>query len=206
MSGPVHKILRVDSSPRSTISVTRAMSDEVVACLLEQWPTAEVMERDVSMGMPCLNEPWITASRTEPDLRTEGQNARLELSDEMVSELKEADVVLIGVPLYNFGIPASLKSWVDLVCRSRDTFRYSEAGPEGLLKNKKAYLLFASNGTPVGAPEDFASRYMNYVLYFLGFENISLIAADEFAENEVAKCKGVRTMIRKEMLKEREAA
>ena len=86
---------------------------------------------------------------------------------------------MIGVPVYNFGIPASLKAWVDLVARARETFRYSENGPVGLLEGKKAYILLASGGTPVGSDVDFASNYLKFILGFLGITDVTVIAADQ---------------------------
>ena len=83
------------------------------------------------------------------------------------------------MPVYNFAIPASLKAWVDLIARARRTFRYTEAGPEGLLKGKKAYLVVASGGVPVGSDYDFATGYLRHVLGFVGITDVTIIAADQ---------------------------
>src|SRR5690606_32013845 len=84
----------------------------------------------------------------------------------------------ITAPIYNFAIPASLKAWIDQVTRARRTFRYTEAGPEGLLKGKRAYIVFASGGVPLGSQVDFASGYLRHILGFIGITDVHFIAAD----------------------------
>jgi FMN-dependent NADH-azoreductase len=117
-----------------------------------------------------LDTDWVTANFTPPEERGEAERAALAESDALVAELKAADVLVIGVPIYNFGIPAALKAWVDLVARARVTFRYTEQGPVGLLTGKRAYLAVASGGTPVGSAIDFATGYLRHVLGFLGID------------------------------------
>jgi FMN-dependent NADH-azoreductase len=97
----------------------------------------------------------------------------------LIAELEAADTIVIGVPLYNFGIPAALKAWIDLIARARRTFRYTEAGPEGLLKDKKAYLVVASGGVPVGSDYDFATGYLRHVLGFVGITDVTVIDAGQ---------------------------
>ena len=99
----------------------------------------------------------------------------------MIEELKSADTIVIGVPIYNFGIPARLKAWIDLVARAGVTFRYTEAGPQGLLENKRAIIATASGGVPVGSPADFATTYLKQVLAFIGITDVTIIAADQLA-------------------------
>jgi FMN-dependent NADH-azoreductase len=96
-----------------------------------------------------------------------------------VDELKAAEVIVIGMPVYNFGIPAALKVWVDMVARARLTFRYTENGPEGLLKGKKVYLVVASGGVAVDSDVDFATPYMRHVLRFLGIDDIEVVTATQ---------------------------
>ncbi len=100
------------------------------------------------------------------------------MSDSLVAELKDADVLVIGVPIYNFNVPASLKAWIDMIARARLTFRYTENGPEGLLQGKKAYLVVATGGVPVGSPVDFATPYLKHALGFIGITDVEIIAAD----------------------------
>jgi FMN-dependent NADH-azoreductase len=97
--------------------------------------------------------------------------------------LKTADAVVIGVPVYNFSISAALKAWIDMVSRARLTFRYTENGPVGLLAGKKAYVVVATGGVPVGSPMDFATPYLRHALSFLGITDVEVIAADRVNSN-----------------------
>ena len=133
-------VLKVDSSARREGSVTRRLADRAIAELGEGGTEVTTIIRDVAAGLPVVDEAWVAANFTDPAERTAEQKARLALSDTLVAEVKAADVLLIGVPIYNFGIPAALKAWVDLIARARETFRYTENGPEGLLTDKRAIM------------------------------------------------------------------
>jgi len=173
-------ILRIDASARNSGSTTRQLTDQLVARLVEQGYGAAVTQRDLALTPPALlTENWVGANFTDDAERDDDQRAALALSDELIAELEAADTIIIGVPVYNFGIPAALKAWVDLIARARRTFRYTETGPEGLLKGKKAYLVVASGGVPVGSDYDFASRYMLQLLGFVGITDVQIIAADQ---------------------------
>jgi len=104
-------------------------------------------------------------------------------SDELVDELKNADTLVIGVPVYNFSIAATLKAWIDMIARARLTFRYTENGPVGLLEGKKAYLVVATGGVPVGSPMDFATPYLRHALSFVGIIDVEIVAADGVNNN-----------------------
>jgi FMN-dependent NADH-azoreductase len=110
-------------------------------------------------------------------------------SDELVAELRAADVLVIGLPIYNFGVPTSLKSWIDLVCRVGETFHYTENGPQGLLSGKTAYVTVASGGVPVGSPMDHATTYLTQVLNFIGITDITYIVATGLAQEPEAVVK-----------------
>lgn len=167
-------ILRIDSSPRKGASVSRALADKVVA----RFGASTVVERDVTAGLPVVGESWIGANFTPADDRTDAQKAELALSDSLVAELQAADVVVISLPIWNFGIPASLKAWVDLVARAGLTFSYTAEGPKGLLEGKRAVLVVASGGTEVDSQIDFATGYMRHVLGFIGIHDVDVVAAD----------------------------
>jgi len=98
-------------------------------------------------------------------------------TDALVAELKEADILVIGAPIYNFSVPTALKAWIDMIARARLTFRYTEKGVEGLLLNKKAYIVVPSGGVPVGSPVDFATPYLRHALAFVGIDDIEIVAA-----------------------------
>ncbi|MDW4497305.1 NAD(P)H-dependent oxidoreductase [Sulfitobacter sp. D35] len=170
-------VLHIDASARAEGSVSRRLSAEVAA----RFPGAEILRRDLAGGLPVLDAAWIGANVTPANGRTPSQREALALSDELVSELERADVVVIGLPIYNFGIPAALKTWVDLVARAGVTFRYTENGPEGLLTGKRAIVVLASGGTEVGSDIDFASGYLRHFLGFLGITAVEIIAADRLA-------------------------
>lgn len=173
-------ILRIDASARNAGSTTRQLTDQLVARLVEQGYGAAVTQRDLALTPPALlTEAWVGANFTDETERSDDQRAALAASDELIAELEAADTIVIGVPVYNFAIPAALKAWVDLIARARRTFRYTETGPEGLLKGKKAYLVIASGGVPVGSDYDFATGYLRHVLGFVGITDVSIIAADQ---------------------------
>jgi FMN-dependent NADH-azoreductase len=172
-------LLRIDSSARRAGSVSRALTDRIVARLAGEGD--KVVARDLGEGMPLLNEDLIGAIRSpEPD-RTPEQQELLALSDVLVAELQAADTLVIGMPIYNFGVPASLKAWIDLVARAGVTFRYTETGPIGLLSGKRVIVAVASGGTAVGSEIDFATSYLRHVLGFLGLSDITYVAADRLA-------------------------
>lgn len=176
-------ILRIDASMRRDGSVTRALTDRVVARL-----SGPVVTRDLADGMPAIDAGWIAANFTDPAERTEEQRSALALSDALVDELKVADTVVIGMPIYNFGVPAALKAWIDQVARARVTFRYTPEGPVGLLVGKRAIIVAASGGTEVGGEADFATPYLRHALGFLGIRDVDLVAADrQMARGDAAR-------------------
>lgn len=178
-------VLRIDSSARYEGSVTRDLADRLVAQLTEDG--GAVVTRDLSVNAPSfVNEAWVGANFTDAAERTEEQVQLLVESEALVQELEAADTLVIGVPIYNFGVPAALKAWVDMVARARRTFRYTENGPEGLLTGKKAYLVVASGGTAAGSEIDFATGYMRHVLGFIGITDVTLIAADQLMVDQDA--------------------
>ena len=171
-------VLRIDASARRTGSVTRDLNDKIIDKLSNS-DDVTVTTRDLADPLPLLTEEWIGANFTDPAERTEEQKETLALSDELVAELKAADILLIGLPIYNFGVPAALKAWVDLVARARETFRYSEYGPVGLLEGKRAIVTVASGGTEAGSSIDYATTYMKHVLSFIGITDVEFVSADQ---------------------------
>lgn len=175
---PGLRVLRVDASARHEGSITRQLAGLMVSELGERVPGLSVVSRDVSAGLPFVDAAWVGANLAEPDARDAAQRQALAKSDELVAELTAADVLVIATPVYNFGVPASLKAWIDQVARARLTFRYTEHGPQGLLTGKKAYVLVATGGTEVGGAIDFATPWLKFVLGFLGITDVEVIAAD----------------------------
>ena len=191
------KVLRIDSSARVQNSITRQLADTLVAQLHGQGSHIQVTTRDLAQGIPFISEDWIDANFTDPAQRSKQQRATLAYSDALVQELMEADVLVIGAPIYNFGIPAALKAWIDLIARARLTFRYGENGPIGLLTGKRAYLLMASGGTPVGSAIDFASTYLRHALAFVGITQVEIVAADRaMAQGDTARETAIAQIVR----------
>ena len=172
------KILEISASGRTGLSVSRTLTQDLVSALEDHHGGATIVRRDLNDGVGFVDENWIGANVTPEDERTPQQKERLAESDALVAELVAADIVVLGVPIYNFGIPATLKAWIDQVARARVTFRYESDGSVGLLDGKKAYVVIASGGVPVGAPADFASPYLRHALGFLGISDVEVIAAD----------------------------
>jgi len=162
--------------------------------LLSQ-PDTTLIERGVTKGLPVVSESWIGSIFTPKDDRSAAQAEILAFSDSLVDELRQADRLVIGMPIYNFSMPAALKNWVDLVCRAGETFRYSGTGPEGLLTGKKAYVVVASGGVPLGSPADFASTYLTQVLNFIGITDITFISATAMGSGAEAVLKAAETEI-----------
>jgi len=175
-------VLHLDASSRYDGSVSRTLSDKFVATLRQELGEATVVHRDVAPGLPFVDADWIAANFTPAEQRTREQQQRLAQSDALVQELVDADIIVVGTPVYNFSIPASLKAWVDLVARAGLTFRYTENGPVGLLEGKKAYVIIATGGTPVGSDIDFASGYLRHLLGFIGIDDMTIIGADRLMQ------------------------
>ncbi|HSH30737.1 MAG TPA: NAD(P)H-dependent oxidoreductase [Thiohalobacter sp.] len=178
------QVLAVTASARQQGSVSRGLVAHLLEALRGQHPDLRLRERDVSAGLPLVDADWIGACYTPAEQRDAGQRTVLAQSDGLVRELQAADVLVIGTPIYNFSIPASLKAWIDQVARVGETFRYTDSGPEGLLRDRQAFVLLASGGTPVGSEIDFASSYLRHVLGFLGIEEVTVIAADRILQQQ----------------------
>jgi FMN-dependent NADH-azoreductase len=176
-------VFHLDASSRYDGSVSRTLSDRFVATLRQELGEATVAHRDVAPGLPFVDADWIAANFTPAEQRTREQQQRLAQSDALVQELVDADIIVVGTPVYNFSIPASLKAWVDLVARAGLTFRYTENGPVGLLEGKKAYVIIATGGTPVGSAIDFASGYLRHLLGFIGIDDVTIIGADRLMQH-----------------------
>lgn len=188
-------ILSVQSSARVDGSHSRQLSKELLEKLQAEYPDSTVVEREASAELPLLDQTWVFANFTPEDERSDEQRAALAKSDELVAELKAADIIVIGAPMYNFTISGALKAWIDLVARAGLTFKYTEQGPVGLLENKKAYVVITSGGVPLESPYDFTTGYMRHVLGFLGIEDVSFVGADELMGKEAESLGSAREKI-----------
>ena len=176
------KIYQIDSSARKEGSTSRALAKKLLDKIKK--PEDEVIYRDLDDEMVFVT--GLTESGMNIDAKDQNDNHKkmFELSDQLVKELKESDVIIISAPIYNYGPPATLKAWSDLAARVGETFRFKPNGRrEGLLKNKKAYLVITSGGTKLNSSEDFLTPWLKFILNFFGIEKVEIICADQMALN-----------------------
>lgn len=171
-------ILHIKASIRGDESISNQLSDRIVAGLRERGG-AKIATRDIAAeDLPFVSAERFAANLAPIEERTGEQAELAAISDTLIEELEAADTIVISSPVYNFGVPASLKAWADLVARAGRTFRYTPNGPEGLLTGKKAYVAVASGGTKIGSEIDFLSPWLTFFLGFLGITNVEIVAAD----------------------------
>ncbi|MCG2584499.1 FMN-dependent NADH-azoreductase [Massilia sp. TS11] len=172
-------ILQINSSARSQGSESTRIADSIVARLTAAHPQASVQRRDLaSEPHPVLDEPTLQALFTPADQRSAEQAARIALDDALITQVQAADVIVIGAPMYNFGITVQLKAWFDAIARAGVTFRYTASGPEGLLTGKKVYVAVARGGMHKGAASDTQVPYLKQMLGFLGMTDVTYIYAE----------------------------
>ena len=174
------KIYQIDSSARKEGSTSRALANKVLEKIKK--PGDEVIYRDLNDEMVFVTGLTESGMNIEQKDQNENHKKMFKLSDQLVKELKESDIIIISAPIYNYGPPATLKAWSDLVARVGETFRFKPNGRrEGLLKNKKAYLVITSGGTKLNSSEDFLTPWLKFILNFFGIEKIDIICADQMA-------------------------
>jgi FMN-dependent NADH-azoreductase len=178
-----HTVLNIQASARHDGSVTRQLSDKVLA----EIGADQIITRDLSEGSPLLDATWLAANFTPDSDRTDAQRKTLALSDSLIDEMEAADTLVIGSPVYNFSVPAALKAWIDQICRVGVTFKYTPDGPVGLLSGKRAIIVIASGGTPIGSDIDYASGYLKHIMGFIGIHDVTIIAADALGKDAKAK-------------------
>ena len=178
-------ILQIHSSARAEGSHSTRLVRQIVERLQASLPDpaqAAITVRDLGRTPhPELNEATLQALFTPPEQRTPAQAERVALDDALIAELQAADVVVLGVPMYNFGVPAPLKNWIDAISRAKVTFQYTANGPEGLLKGKKVVIALTRGGQYRNTPADTQVPYLKTVLSFLGMSDIQLVYAEGLA-------------------------
>lgn len=176
------KILQINSSARTEGSHSTRLANALVERLRAAQPHAEVTLRDLGRTPhPMLDEAALQALFTPADQRTSEQAARVALDDVLIAEIQAADVVVLGVPMYNFGVPVQLKSWIDAISRAQVTFRYTEQGPEGLLKGKRVYVVATRGGLYRNTPNDTQTPYLQTLFGFLGMTDVQFMYAEGLA-------------------------
>ena len=188
------KIYQIDSSARKEGSTSRALAKKLLDKIKK--PDDEVVYRDLDDEMVFVSGLTESGMKIEKKDQTEHHKKMFELSDKLVKEIKESDIIIISAPIYNYGPPATLKAWSDLVARIGETFKFKENGRrEGLLRNKKAYLVITSGGTKLNSKEDFLTPWLKFILNFFGIEKVDIISADQMALNYEKSIKDAETQI-----------
>jgi FMN-dependent NADH-azoreductase len=182
MSNTGRVVLRIDSGADHAGSWSRRLADELTGRIVG--PDDVLVHRSAIEGLPVVTGAWVAASFTG------GDPAALTMSEELVDELLAADELVLVAPVYNFGVPAAMKAWVDQVVRAGRTFRFTETGPVGLVTARRAWIVTASGGTPIGSELDFNTSYLRAVLGFIGIPDVRVVAADQvqvFGEAAIEK-------------------
>jgi FMN-dependent NADH-azoreductase len=181
-------LLQLNSSLNSTAGQSSRLADAFVANWRAANADAEVVVRDLAADpVPHLTAERFGAFLAKPEERTAEEKTVVEYSDRLIDELKHADTIVLGLPLYNFGVPSTLKAYFDHIARAGVTFRYTENGPVGLLTGKKAYVLAARGGIYAGTPQDTETAYVRDFLGFLGITEVEFVFAEGLAIGEATR-------------------
>lgn len=167
-------VLRIDSSPRGADANSRALTEYLVQSLT---PAGLIHRNLAAEPFPPMASQDLVALHANRREDRESLKRHLALSNRLIGELMAADTLVVGIAMHNFSIPAALKRWIDYVCRAGLTFRYTDAGPEGLTPIRSAWLVVASGGTPIGGDMDFATGYMTHICRFIGIDTVHVVDA-----------------------------
>ena len=174
------KIYQIDSSARREGSTSRALAKKLLDKIKK--PGDEVIYRDLNNEMVFVSGLTESGMNIDKKNQTEHHKKMFELSDKLVKELKNSDIIIISAPIYNYGPPATLKAWSDLAARVGETFKFTPEGRRvGLLKNKRAYIVITSGGTKINSSEDFLTPWLKFILNFFGIDKVEFIGADQMA-------------------------
>jgi len=190
------KFYQIDSSARKDGSTSRALAKKLLDKIKK--PEDEVIYRDLDDEMVFVSGLTESGMKIEEKDRNEHHKKMFELSDKLVSELKDSDIIIISAPIYNYGPPATLKAWADLAARVGETFRFKPDGRrEGLLSNKRAFLVITSGGTKLNSNEDFLTPWLKFILNFFGIEKVDVVSADQMALDYEKSIKDAEAQIEK---------
>ncbi len=185
-------ILQINASVRGSDSASTQLAKRVIERLQTQHPQAQLQVRDLGQDPhPHLDGQALAALSTPGEQRDAGQHSRVALDDELIAQVQAADILVLGVPMYNFGIPAQLKNWFDAIARAGVTFRYTDEGAQGLLQNKRVYVTLARGGIYRDTPNDTQVPYLKMMLGFLGMTDIEWIYAEGLALGDASAKKAM---------------
>jgi len=175
-------ILHLISSPRGDESFSIKLAHAIIEKLQDKYPDNSVEEQDLlESNVPHLNTAHLRSFFTPAEHMTPEDHDAIQYSDEAISQLMAADIIIIGAPLYNFGVPSTLKAWIDHIARAGKTFSYSAAGAEGLVKGKKVYIAMSAGAVYSEGDwqsYDFVSPYLRAMLGFLGMTDLEIIRVE----------------------------
>lgn len=185
-------LLQISSSARPGASHSTRLAEEIVARVRAAAPDSQLVTRDLARQTPpALDEAALQALFTPATDRTPAQAARVAQDDALIAEAQAADVLVLAVPMYNFGVPGSFKNWIDAIARAGVTFKYTDQGPVGLLQGKKVYVVTTRGGIYRDQPSDSHAPYLRAVLAFLGLTDVSFVFAEGLALGPDAEAKGL---------------
>jgi FMN-dependent NADH-azoreductase len=173
-------LLQINASINDDNSQSSRLANQFVAAFRDSHPGAKIVARHVAANepVPHLDGERFSAFITQPEVRSAAQHAVVAYSDTLINELQAADVIVLGLPMYNFGVPSQLKAYFDHIARAGVTFKYSDRGPVGLLTGKKAYVFAARGGLYVGTPLDTQTSYVRDFLRFVGIGDVEFVYAE----------------------------
>ena len=187
-------ILFLKTSPKNEGSISTELGEYLVNQLTSV-SKSTVTKRQLDEEIPFINQQIINGLYVDDSQKTFEQKEALKLSDTIVEDVNNHDTIVISTPIYNFSAPAVLKAWADMVARVNKTFSYTENGPVGLLKDKKAYVVISSGGTKVGSEIDFFTPWMKHFLKFIGITDVEFISADQLMSDDGTKLQLVKNQI-----------
>jgi FMN-dependent NADH-azoreductase len=173
-------LLQINASINHDNSQSSRLANQFVAAFRDSHPGATIVTRHVAANepVPHLDGERFSAFIASPEVRSAAQHAVVAYSDTLINELQRADVIVLGLPMYNFGVPSQLKAYFDHIARAGVTFKYSDKGPVGLLTGKKAYVFAARGGLYVGTPLDTQTSYVRDFLRFVGISDVEFVYAE----------------------------
>jgi len=187
--GGMKTILQIQSSLFNGKGQSSRLASEFVA---RAFPGTKLIVRDLARDpVPHLDAERFSAFSTRKEMRSAEQQAIVAYSDALIEELRRAEVIVIGLPMYNFGVPSQLKAWIDHIARAGETFRYTEKGPQGLLTGKRAYIFATRGGVYAGTPADTQTEYVRNFLAFVGITEVEFVYAEGLAISEAARNAGL---------------
>lgn len=173
------KLLRLDSSIFGNAGASSQLNDQLVAYFSSRYPDLEVQHRDLAQQtLPHFSASFVGALGKSPEQRSQEEQAQVALADELIRELREADLLVIGAPMYNFTIPTTLKTWMDYVARAGETFKYTSSGPVGLLRDTRVYINTSRGGLHRDQTSDGIVPLLKNFFALLGLTDVTVIYAE----------------------------